>query len=78
MVQTLVLNQLDEVLLVKWKEGHLKDQYTGCLGEVEEGSDEANAIAVVKQLVGLELRAERYVYVYTIFSAVYGNAILDT
>jgi hypothetical protein len=60
-VQTLILNQLDEVLLVKWKDGDFKGKYTGCLGEVEDvnASDQANAVAIVQRLVGLELQPDR-------------------
>mmetsp|Transcript_9146 Transcript_9146/g.18925 ORF Transcript_9146/g.18925 Transcript_9146/m.18925 type:complete len:175 (+) Transcript_9146:213-737(+) len=60
LVQTLILNDLDEVLLVKWDDGPNKGRYTGCLGEVGDGeSDEASAVTVVQQLVGLELQADR-------------------
>eukprot|EP00959_Pyramimonas_sp_CCMP1952_P096769 2022730-Pyramimonas_sp.AAC.1 len=60
LVQTLILNDLDEVLLVKWTDGPNKDRYTACLGDVgDDESDEKSAVAVVQELVGLELQPGR-------------------
>lgn len=61
LVQTLVLNGLNEVLLVKWIQGHLENKFTGCLGEIQDysASDASNAAEIVQYLVGLDLKAER-------------------
>ncbi|KAJ1450665.1 hypothetical protein M885DRAFT_531836 [Pelagophyceae sp. CCMP2097] len=58
LVQTLVVNGVGEVLLVKWKEGPCEGKYTGCLGDAD-GSDEQSAVNVVEQLTGLRLDERR-------------------
>ena len=49
LVQTLIINDLDEILLCKWHDGPCAGKYTACLGDAIEGeSDEASAAAVVR------------------------------
>ena len=60
-MQTLIINDLDEILLCKWHDGPCAGKYTACLGDAIEGeSDEASAAAVVRALAGLKLDVARF------------------
>ena len=61
LVQTLIINDLGEILLCKWHDGPCAGKYTACLGDAIEGeSDEASAAAVVRALAGLTLDVARF------------------